>query len=122
MPEALLYLLAGFVVVMTTLVVLCIICILTGYIVRNMEKIRSNVAPPAPAPESSASAPEPSTSQIICAEDVPTHHLTAIFATIATVVGAEARIRKISFASQNAGSTNWSAEGRRAHFSSHQVR
>lgn len=102
MGEALIYLLSGIGVVMVTLLILSIVCVVTGFLIRTIEKPKSAQATGAIAPQPTAQQSAASTVAPATGGDgtIPRHHLVALFATVSMLEGRGGVIRRISFANK----------------------
>lgn len=102
-----LFILAGFAVVLGTLAMLWGVMALIGLAFTS----RPSAAAAASAPASAAPA-DPSAG-------VPPHHLAAIGAAVAAMTGGRGRVLRVAAPAHAASA--WAQEGRMAHFASHRL-
>ncbi|MCF8480996.1 MAG: OadG family protein [Rhodospirillum sp.] len=105
----------GFAVVMAVLASLWGACSLIGTIFAQVEKSRAEAAAKAAPVPASAPPSAPTTSG-----GIPAHHLVAIAAAVASVLGDAYRITRVAAPAHQI--SDWPLEGRIENFTAHRIR
>lgn len=115
--EQIVFILAGFSVVLVALSGLWGISTLSGWVITALER---KLNAPAPAASVAPAAPVAAAMVPVAADGIPPHHVAALTAAIAAMTGGKGRITQIYAPAHRVSA--WSQSGRIEHFSSHRVR